>query len=154
MEDSDSSPPTIIIEGDVEQDEVISNIDGKNENQSNVIEESTAEESEDSSNESNKIINDEFWLGFVVTFLLGGLLILLFEVLIRIIKPETQILKELFGIVIWVIPAMMILFSFIKGHKRFARGVLGAVLISVVGGIVIIILYISRAFPCINHLFY
>jgi len=139
MEDSDSSPPTIIIEGDVEQDEVISNIDGKNENQSNVIEESTAEESEDSSNESNKIINDEFWLGFVVTFLLGGLLILLFEVLIRIIKPETLILKELFGIVIWVIPAMMILFSFIKGHKRFARGSLALIALLVVGGIVIVI---------------
>jgi peptidoglycan/LPS O-acetylase OafA/YrhL len=131
----------------------IGNMDTENnENQPNVIEESTAEDSEDSSNVSNKIFKDEFWLGFVVTieivlFVVGALVILDIMSTNRDSNPQIYWMIDVFtGILFLGIPAM-ILGAFVKGHKRFAQGSLAliAIVLSLlaVWGIVSVIIFLS-----------
>ena len=132
----------------------IGNMDTENnENQPNVIEESTAEDSEDSSNVSNKIFKDEFWLGFVVTIeivlFVVGALVILDNIMStnRDSNPQIYWMIDIFpGILFLGIPAM-ILGAFVKGHKRFAQGSLAliAIVLSLlaVWGIVSVIIFLS-----------
>ena len=132
----------------------IENVDTENnENQPNVIEESTAEDSEDSSNVSNKIFKDEFWLGFVVTieivlFVVGAIVILEKISVNAMENPQIYWMMGVFnGILFLGIPAM-ILGAFVKGHKRFAQGSLAliAIVLSLlaVWGIVSVIIFKPR----------
>jgi hypothetical protein len=75
MEDSDSSPPTIIIEADswlqdTENSEIVGETD-----EPNVSEESAEDGSKEASHDPNNKAKDEFWLGFVVTIVIVALVL-------------------------------------------------------------------------------
>jgi hypothetical protein len=71
MEDSDSPPPTIIIEAESWlQDTENSEIGGGNGNEPNVSEESAEDGSKKASHDPNNKAKDEFWLGFVVAIVI------------------------------------------------------------------------------------
>ena len=138
MEDSDSSPPTIIIEADswlqdTENSEIVGETD-----EPNVSEESAEDGSKEASHDPNNKAKDEFWLGFVVTIVIVALVLAAIFVLdiigTSMSNPpdwmEVYLMDEvlLFGIILFGIPAM-ILGAFAKGHNRFAQGSLALIVI-------------------------
>jgi hypothetical protein len=139
MEDSDSPPPTIIIEGySWLQDTEKSEIGGGNGNGPNVSEESAEDGSKKTSHDPNNKAKDEFWLGFVVAIVIV-VLVLAAIIVLDIIGTsmsnppdwmEVYMMDEvlLFGIILFGIPAM-ILGAFAKGHNRFAQGSLALIII-------------------------
>jgi len=134
MEDSDSSPPTIIIEADswlqdTENSEIVGETD-----EPNVSEESAEDGSKEASHDPNNKAKDEFWLGFVVTIVIVALVLAAIIVLdiigTSMYNPPDLMMDEglLFGILLFGIPAM-ILGAFAKGHNRFAQGSLALIVI-------------------------
>ena len=134
MEDSDSSPPTIIIEAesrlqDTENSEIVGETD-----EPNVSEELTEDGSKEASHDPNNKAKDEFWLGFVVTIVIVALVLAAIIVLdiigTSMSNPPDWMMDEvlLFGIILFGIPAM-ILGAFAKGHNRFAQGSLALIVI-------------------------
>ena len=134
MEDSDSSPPTIIIEADswlqdTENSEIVGETD-----EPNVSEESAEDGSKEASHDPNNKAKDEFWLGFVVTIVIVALVLAAIIVLDTIgtsmYNPPDLMMDEglLFGILLFGISAM-ILGAFAKGHNRFAQGSLALIVI-------------------------
>ena len=134
MEDSDSSPPTVIIEADSRlQDTENSEIVGETD-EPNVSEESDEEGSKEASHDPNNKAKDEFWLGFVVTIVIVALVLAAIIVLdiigTSMYNPPDLMMDEglLFGILLFGISAM-ILGAFAKGHNRFAQGSLALIVI-------------------------
>jgi len=134
MEDSDSSPPTIIIEADswlqdTENSEIVGETD-----EPNVSEESAEDGSKEASHDPNNKAKDEFWLGFVVTIVIVALVLAAIIVLdiigTSMYNPPDLMMDEglLFGILLFGISAM-ILGAFAKGHNRFAQGSLALIVI-------------------------
>ena len=134
MEDSDSSPPTVIIEADsrlqdTENSEIVGDTD-----EPNVSEESAEDGSKEASHDPNNKAKDEFWLGFVVTIVIVALVLAAIIVLDTIgtsmYNPPDLMMDEglLFGILLFGISAM-ILGAFAKGHNRFAQGSLALIVI-------------------------
>jgi hypothetical protein len=134
MEDSDSSPPTVIIEADsrlqdTENSEIVGDTD-----EPNVSEESAEVGSKKASHDPNNKAKDEFWLGFVVAIVIVALVLAAIIVLDTIgtsmSNPPDWMMDEvlLFGIILFGIPAM-ILGAFAKGHNRFAQGSLALIVI-------------------------
>jgi hypothetical protein len=134
MEDSDSSPPTVIIEADsrlqdTENSEIVGDTD-----EPNVSEESAEDGSKEASHDPNNKAKDEFWLGFVVTLVIVALVLAAIFVLdiigTSMSNPPDWMMDEvlLFGIILFGIPAM-ILGAFAKGHNRFAQGSLALIVI-------------------------
>ena len=134
MEDSDSSPPTVIIEADsrlqdTENSEIVGDTD-----EPNVSEESAEDGSKEASHDPNNKAKDEFWLGFVVAIVIVALVLAAIFVLDTIgtsmSNPPDWMMDEvlLFGIILFGIPAM-ILGAFAKGHNRFAQGSLALIVI-------------------------
>jgi|MEHZ01.6.fsa_nt_MEHZ011622104.1_2 hypothetical protein len=134
MEDSDSSPPTVIIEADsrlqdTENSEIVGDTD-----EPNVSEESAEDGSKEASHDPNNKAKDEFWLGFVVTIVIVALVLAAIFVLdiigTSMSNPPDWMMDEvlLFGIILFGIPAM-ILGAFAKGHNRFAQGSLALIVI-------------------------
>jgi hypothetical protein len=134
MEDSDSSPPTVIIEADsrlqdTENSEIVGDTD-----EPNVSEESAEDGSKEASRDPNNKAKDEFWLGFVVTIVIVALVLAAIFVLdiigTSMSNPPDWMMDEvlLFGIILFGIPAM-ILGAFAKGHNRFAQGSLALIVI-------------------------
>ena len=134
MEDSDSSPPTVIIEADsrlqdTENSEIVGDTD-----EPNVSEESAEDGSKKASHDPNNKAKDEFWLGFVVTIVIVALVLAAIFVLdiigTSMSNPPDWMMDEvlLFGIILFGIPAM-ILGAFAKGHNRFAQGSLALIVI-------------------------
>ena len=135
MEDSDSSPPTIIIEADSWlQDTENLEIGGENGDEPNVSEESTEDGSKEASHDPNNKAKDEFWLGFVVTIVIVALVlaaIFLLDIIgTSMYNPPDWMMDEglFFGILLFGISAM-ILGAFAKGHNRFAQGSLALIVI-------------------------
>jgi hypothetical protein len=134
MEDSDSSPPTIIIEADsrlqdTENSEIVGGTD-----EPNVSEESDEDGSKEASHDPNNKAKDEFWLGFVVTIVIVALVLaaifLLDTIGTSMNNPPDWMMDEglFFGILLFGISAM-ILGAFAKGHNRFAQGSLALIVI-------------------------
>lgn len=134
MEDSDSSPPTVIIEADsrlqdTENSEIVGDTD-----EPNVSEESAEDGSKKASHDPNNKAKDEFWLGFVVAIVIVVLVLAAIFVLdiigTSMSNPPDWMMDEvlLFGIILFGIPAM-ILGAFAKGHNRFAQGSLALIVI-------------------------
>ena len=126
-----SAPASIILDagesGDRLQDTENSEIGGENGNEPNVSEEATVDGSKEALQDPNNKAKDEFWLGFVVTFLIGGFVFAVFDFLKETIGGgESWVEDRTVEILLLIVPAM-ILSSFIIGHKRFALGSLAMI---------------------------
>ena len=109
---------------------------GGNGNEPNVSEELTADGSKEALHDPNNKTKSEFWLGFVVSLLIG----------VFLLGGEYWLSIDhyniFFAIVACGFPAMII-FSFIIGHKEFALGALFPLALIVLGGVVIVFAYLA-----------